>query len=148
MLIRRAKSSDAEILASHNVMLAQESEQCTIMKDTTLAGIYSVLTDPSKGFYVVALENERIVGQLMITFEWSDWRNQQIWWVQSVYVKSGYRRQGVFHNMFKYIEAEAKKAGVSLIRLYVHDSNVDACKVYNNLGMLPAPYNMYEYKVH
>lgn len=148
MLIRRAKSSDTEILASHNVLLAQESEQYTMMYDTTLAGVFSVLTDPSKGFYVVALENERIVGQLMITFEWSDWRNQQIWWIQSVYVKIGFRRHRVFHNMFKYIEAEAKKAGVSLIRLYVHGSNVDACQVYDTLGMLPAPYTMYEYKVH
>ncbi|MBU0498376.1 MAG: GNAT family N-acetyltransferase [Candidatus Thermoplasmatota archaeon] len=147
MQIRRAASSDAKVLASHNVMLAQESENCKIELETTLAGVYSVLADPSKGFYVVALENEKIVGQLMITFEWSDWRNRQIWWVQSVYVKFGFRRKGVFQNMFKYIETEAKTACVSLIRLYVHDTNVNACLVYDALGLQPAPYHMYEFNV-
>ena len=138
-------SKDAEILAKHNVMMAKESENVDIDFDTTLAGISSVLDDNSKGFYLVTEEKGDIVGQLMITYEWSDWRNKVIWWIQSVYVSSNFRLKGVFSGLLQAVYSLGEKEGVSCFRLYVHCSNSGAIEVYRKLNLAEGKYVMFEF---
>jgi ribosomal protein S18 acetylase RimI-like enzyme len=103
----------------------------------------AVLRDRSKGFYRVALLGDTVVGQTMITFEWSDWNNAIRWWVQSVYVRPEARRQGVYRRLFESLLAEAKAEGVCGIRLYVHRENRAAQQVYQRLGFEHTHYHLY-----
>lgn len=99
-------------------------------------GVTAALQDPRKGRYYLAVEGDRVVGQTMITFEWSDWRNGTFWWLQSVYVDPAYRQRGVFRLLFRTIEQEARAdAGVCGIRLYVEGDNLRAQQTYAALGM-------------
>lgn len=95
----------------------------------------------------MAEENNVVVGQLMVTYEWSDWRNNMVWWIQSVYVKKEYRRRSVFKGLLKAVEEMAKEEGVKVLRLYVHDRNRSAVKVYEHVGMEKTPYLVYQKKV-
>lgn len=142
--VRRATIQDAETLAQNNLSLAQESEETTIGYDTALAGVLTLLRDTTKGFFLVAEEQGEIIGQMMITFEWSDWRNRVIWWLQSVYVHPKSRKKGVFTRMVKQITQEAKSQDVKKLRLYVHRNNTPAIQVYERLGMEQQPYIIYE----
>ena len=144
MKFRKAISTDAKTLAKNNVMMAKESENVDIDFNTTLAGISSVLEDSSKGFYVVAEDKGEIIGQLMITFEWSDWRNKAIWWIQSVYIVGPWRRKGVFSGLLQEIYTLGEKEGVSCFRLYVHGLNRGAIEVYRKLGLVEGKYVMFE----
>ena len=142
--VRRATIRDAETLAQNNLSLAQESEHTTIAYDTALAGVRSLLRDSTKGFLLVAEEHGNIIGQMMITFEWSDWRNTSIWWLQSVYVHPEYRKKGVFTKMIEQITQEAQSQDVKKLRLYVHTDNTAAIDVYERSGMRQQPYIIYE----
>jgi GNAT superfamily N-acetyltransferase len=122
--------------------LARESEGKQLDAATTAR---AVLEDPSKGFYLVAERGGVAVGQLMITFEWSDWRNATFWWIQSVYVDPSARRTGVFRALYDSILSRAKSRGdVCAIRLYVESANNTAYEAYEALGMRRAPYEIYE----
>jgi GNAT superfamily N-acetyltransferase len=143
MLIRRAASKDAAAIAKHNVLLAHESENVTIHYETTLAGVRAVLTDENKGFYLVAEEDNEIIGELMITFEWSDWRNKNMWWLQSGYVKKQWRRKGVFKQLIREVKKLAAEAQVKVLRLYVHNNNIEAMKAYQRMSMRKAPHTIY-----
>jgi GNAT superfamily N-acetyltransferase len=104
-----------------------------------------VLQDPSHGFYVVADAGREIAGALLITYEWSDWRNGRFWWIQSVYVPSDYRRRGVYRALEAYVKAEAEAQGdVCGFRLYVEKNNHVAQQVYANLGMVQSDYDLLE----
>ena len=94
---------------------------------------------------MIAEENDKVVGQTMITFEWSDWRNANIWWIQSVYVDISWRKKGVFKKLFKEIKKMAQKQNVHAFRLYVHDENTEAMKAYEQIGMAKEPYRIYHY---
>ena len=117
MFIRLATPDDAENIAENNVLLANESENLDISFETTLDGVKGVFSDPGKGFYLIVEEDDTIVGQLMITFEWSDWKNKTIWWLQSVYVKENYRVKGIFKHLVEEIRNMASEHNVDIARL-------------------------------
>ena len=144
MRIRNAALDDAEAIARFNVLLAKESENEELEYPTVLNGVRTLLLDERKGFYLVALEKNVVIGQVMVMFEWSDWRNRNIWWLQSVYVDKAWRRKGVFHELFEELWLRAAKEGVGLLRLYAHQTNHDALKVYRRIGMEKAPYFVYQ----
>ena len=145
ILIRPATLADAEIIARFNAAIALETEHLTLNPHRLLKGVQAVLTDSSKGFYIVAEADGSIVGQIMITYEWSDWRNGVFWWIQSVYVEPAYRKQKIFSQLYHTIEQMATDDGtVCGVRLYVERANTRAQTVYENLGMHPTVYEMYE----
>ena len=144
MNIRNAKLSDAEVIATQNILLAKESEGISLSFETVLTGVTTLLSDKRKGFYMLAEENNKIIGQMMITYEWSDWRNTNIWWIQSLYVNKQWRAKGIFSKLFQYIQKEARKHQVQIIRLYVHEHNKVAQKVYKSIGMEKQPYVVFQ----
>lgn len=133
------------IIADQSAAMAREIEDIELDRDRLLAGTRAVLEDAGKGFYVVAEREGRVAGQLMITFEWSDWRNGVFWWIQSVYVEPEARGQGVYTALHRWVHEQARRGGdVCGIRLYVDKSNQNAQRTYRRLGMTPAVYDMYE----
>jgi GNAT superfamily N-acetyltransferase len=125
--------------------LAAETEHITLDQDRLLKGVEALLRDSTKGFYIVAEINNVIVGQLMITYEWSDWRNGVFWWIQSVYVEKTARGTGVFKALFDHINTLAKSSSdVCGLRLYVEKSNARAKQTYERLAMHSSHYEMYE----
>jgi len=143
MKIRRAQKGDAEAITAQNIALAKESENIHLNQLTTLAGVTALLSDEKKGMYLVAEENNTIVGQLMITVEWSDWRNKPIWWVQSVYVQIPWRKQGIFARLLDEAKNMARQQGVGFLRLYAHHHNPSAREVYEKIGWQQDPYVVY-----
>ena len=142
--IREAVKSDITILAKNNQSLANETESILLDKDILRLGIEKAL-ELNDCRYLVAELNNKIVGQTMVTSEWSDWRNGVIWWMQSVYVNPDYRKRGVFQSILKHIENLAEKIPeVKALRLYVMDDNQIAQRVYQNLGMNNSNYLVYE----
>lgn len=105
----------------------------------------ALLEDPAKGIYYVAEVNGTLAGQLMITYEWSDWRNGNLWWIQSVYVKEDFRRAGIFRELFKHLEGLARsRPDVRSLRLYMHSENSTARRSYEKLGMRRTKYEVFE----
>lgn len=147
MKIRIAKIADAEVIMAQNISLAKESENIVLKPEVVLSGVKALISDKKKGFYLVAEEDESIVGQVMITIEWSDWRNKPIWWVQSVYVRKDWRKKDVFTYMLNYIRQKASKQGVAFLRLYVHKNNRPALSVYEKTGWEQEPYLFYHISV-
>ncbi len=143
MKIRCARKEDAEVITAQNIALAKESEKISLRSETTLAGVIALLSDEKKGWYLVAEENKKIIGQLMITVEWSDWRNKPIWWVQSVYVQNAWRNQGVFTRLLDEVKEMARQQGVAFLRLYAHHDNTPALAAYEHLGWQQDPYIIY-----
>ena len=145
MNIRQATLSDAPVIADFNIRLAEESEQLRLEADCVSAGVAAVLRDAAKGIYFVAEMDATVVGQLMITYEWSDWRNGNIWWIQSVYVREEFRGQGVFQALFKHLQGLAQAAKeVCCLRLYMHGDNARARHSYERLGMRRTSYEVFE----
>ena len=143
--IRLGAPADALIIAEFNAAMAQETEALILDQDTLLKGVAAILSDPSKGLYYIAEVEGQIAGQLMITYEWSDWRNATFWWIQSVYVCPEFRQQGVFTALYRYIEQLAQsKSDICGLRLYVEQANVRAQKTYTALGMSSSHYLMME----
>lgn len=143
--IRPATSADWETIAEFNLKLAEETEPHSLDPETVRAGVRALLADDRKGRYFVACLEGRIIGQLMHTWEWSDWRNGDVWWLQSVYVDTAFRRQGVFRSLKQHLEslAEADPAVVGL-RLYVERDNGHAQRTYRELGFKSAGYLVME----
>jgi ribosomal protein S18 acetylase RimI-like enzyme len=143
--IRGALPEDAPVIAGFNAAMALETEHLTLDPVRLRAGVEAVLADAAKGFYFVAEEDGQVVGQLMITFEWSDWRNGNFWWIQSVYVQPETRGLGVYRRLYEHVRSAAADAGnVCGIRLYVERENKRAQEVYRRQGMRAAGYEMYE----
>ena len=143
--IRKAGLVDAPIVAEFNLLLAEETEQLHLDPATVNSGVIAILGDDAKGIYHVAVVEGHVVGQVMITYEWSDWRNGNIWWIQSVYVKKEFRRHGIFRALFKYLEQLARaRPDVCGIRLYMHEANSRARQSYENLGMALTHYEIFE----
>ena len=144
--IRRAISSDAPVIAAFNAAMARETEHLELDPIRLLTGVEAVLADPAKGFYTVAESGGgQVVGQLMITFEWSDWRNGNFWWIQSVYVDAPARGTGVYKRLYEHIRHAAAEAGnVCGLRLYVERDNTRAQEVYRRQGMQATAYRMFE----
>lgn len=145
MIIRRAETRDAASLVDFNQKMALETEHKRLDEVVLAAGVSAVFADPSKGFYVVAEDEGSIVGGLMVTFEWSDWRNKWFWWIQSVYIVPKSRGAGIYSRLYNFVRAEAASKGNACgFRLYVERDNLHAQKVYEKLGMKNSVYFMYE----
>lgn len=143
--VRRATAADATIIAEYNRRMALETEHKRLDPQILAAGVAAMLADPGKGFYLVADEAGEVVGQLAVTFEWSDWRNGWLWWLQSVYVRDDARRRGVFRFLYQEVYRQAREAGnVIGVRLYVERENRRAQETYAALGMTLAPYLVFE----
>ena len=143
--IRRATLSDFAFIVESNVAMAWETEELALNDAVVRAGVGAVLADSSLGFYLVAEIDGNHAGQLMVTYEWSDWRNGLWWWIQSVYVRPEYRRRGVYSALHNHVAEAARSAGgVCGLRLYVEQENTVAQQVYQSLDMYPTRYYMYE----
>jgi ribosomal protein S18 acetylase RimI-like enzyme len=143
--IRRATRRDARALAGFNAAMALETERKALMPHVIGAGVRGLLRRPGSGFYTVAECNGQVIGALMITKEWSDWRNGDFWWIQSVYVRPEYRRQGVYRRLYAYLGKLAAKArAVCGFRLYVESDNRRAQATYEAAGMARTHYVIYE----
>ncbi|MBL7995708.1 GNAT family N-acetyltransferase [bacterium] len=142
--IRLAKKTDLQVLVSYNQKMAKETENKQLDDAVLRQGVANLFDQPQYGFYGVAEFAESIVGQLMITYEWSDWRNGLFWWIQSVYVHPDFRGKGIFRQMYEFILAESSKHPVCGIRLYVDKDNVNAKITYQKCGMAISHYDMYE----
>lgn len=143
--IREATPSDAETIASYNIRMAVETEGRSLAADVIGPGVAALISDAGKGRYWVAETAGKLVGQIMITYEWSDWRNGTLWWIQSVYVHPDFRRQGVYSALYRYVEAQAKASdNVRGLRLFVENDNTRARKTYEALGMKDPNYRVME----
>jgi len=143
--IRQATIADAAVIARFNASIAIETEQITLDHERLRKGVEALLQDSSKGIYFLAELNNVIVGQTMITYEWSDWRNGTFWWIQSVYVTQEGRGKGVFKSLYEYILSLARsRTDVCGLRLYVEENNTRARQTYERLGMKESHYRMYE----
>jgi GNAT superfamily N-acetyltransferase len=143
--IRQARPADAAVIADFNSRLAWETEQRRLPSATVRRGVAALLSDPAKGIYFVAELDGVVVGQLLITYEWSDWRNGNFWWIQSVYVAAESRQGGVFRALFEQVRQQAKdRHDVCGLRLYVEHHNGRAQRAYEKLGMERARYDIFE----
>ena len=143
--VRAATIDDLASLVAFNIAMAAESEDKPLDADVLGEGIEAVLTDSAHGVYLVAELDGAVVGALMITYEWSDWRNGRFWWIQSVFVVESQRRQGVYRALHGRARALAKDDPTSCgLRLYVEQDNTGAQTVYRKLGMDETAYRLYE----
>ncbi|WP_397570311.1 GNAT family N-acetyltransferase [Schlesneria sp. T3-172] len=143
--IRVAVAEDCDVISEFNKRLAHETENKSLSHDQITRGVRTLLENPQHGRYFVAQIGGEIIGQLMHTREWSDWRNGEIWWLQSVYVLPEFRRRGVFRRLFQYLEELARQTpGVIGLRLYAEEHNAAALNVYATLGLTHAGYVVLE----
>lgn len=143
--IREANSEDADLLADFNIQMALETEQKMLDPGLIHNGIRRLFEEPDLGFYTVVEVDGEIVGALMITTEWSDWRNGLFWWIQSVYVLPEFRRQGMFASLYKHIRDRARQdPAICGLRLYVEKENTRAQQTYLKVGMQETDYRLYE----
>lgn len=149
--VRTATLADVERIAAFQQAMALETEGKMLDATTLRQGIAAVFDAPHKGFYLVAVadtaedDTDPVVGSLLITYEWSDWRNATFWWIQSVYVDAGWRRRGVYRAMYDHVLSLAgTRGGVCGIRLYVERTNAIARQTYDRLGMHKSHYDLYE----
>ncbi|PWF63712.1 GNAT family N-acetyltransferase [Shewanella sp. BC20] len=147
MLIRKAKVQDLTALVQFNQAMAQETEGLALDEMTLIKGVNTLLNHPEKGFYLVAEIDGEIVGSLMVTFEWSDWRAKDYYWIQSVYIRPQNRRQGIYGKLYAEVKQLAEaNGGAASFRLYVEQENTTAQQTYQALGMKQSYYLMYEEK--
>lgn len=145
IIIRRALPADADTIAGFNCAMALETEGKQLDPETISAGVNALFDHPEYGFYIVAEADRRIVACLLITYEWSDWRNGLVWWIQSVYVHPDFRRRGIYRQMYSFIKNLAQKQNnIAGIRLYVEKDNTTAQQSYRRLGMSETAYRLYE----
>ncbi len=145
IIIRKASSEDAASIIEFQQKMAWETEQMTLGTDIVTRGVKAVFSNPVLGQYWVAEESGLVIASLLITFEWSDWRNTSVWWFQSVYVLPSFRRKGIFRSMYQHVKNEAEAHGAAGLRLYVEANNSRAQKTYEALGMKHEHYTMYEW---
>jgi GNAT superfamily N-acetyltransferase len=147
--IRQARPEDAATIVSFSAAMALETEGRRLDLDRLYLGTIALLESPNRGFFMVAelerADDRQLLGQLLITYEWSDWRNGAFWWIQSVYVDPSWRRQSVFRRMHETVMAAAKtSSNVCGVRLYVEESNSAAQAVYRKVGLTPSSYAIFE----
>ena len=145
ILIRLARSEDLPEIVEFNCRLARETEDLELNVARLRQGVERALADPAMGRYLMAEVDGQVVGQIMHTYEWSDWRCGMFWWLQSVYVMPDYRRSGVFSALFEELMRLARSdQDVCGLRLYVERGNLGAQKTYLNLGLADAHYRVHE----
>lgn len=145
MRIRLARRRDAAALIAFNSAMALETEAKALFPEVIGAGVRHLLAHPQSGFYLVAEENREVIAALMITKEWSDWRNGDFWWVQSVYVLPAHRGRGIYRRLYRHVQRlAATRRSVVGFRLYVDHDNARARRVYRSLGMKETRYRVFE----
>ena len=145
-LIRKAHPSEKDAIAGFQLLMARESEGMELDREELLKGVKGVFEDPSRGCYFVAEVGGMLVASLLITYEWSDWRNRTIYWLQSLYVVPEYRRQGIFRAMYDHIVNLVRKdPGAAGLRLYVDSGNMAAQGAYLSVGMDGGHYRVFEW---
>ncbi|TNF88840.1 MAG: GNAT family N-acetyltransferase [Gammaproteobacteria bacterium] len=145
MIIRQALVQDAAELTEFNISMARETEGIELIPEVIGAGVRAMIDNPQRGFYLVVELDNGIQASLMVTTEWSDWRNGMFWWIQSVYVRPQYRRQGLYRVLYERVrELAEQEPSVCGFRLYVERDNSVAQKTYSALGMNQTEYRIYE----
>lgn len=145
-MIRQAKETDSFPIVEFQLAMAWETEQLQLDEPTVVKGVAAVFADPSKGIYYVAEIEGKVVGSLLTTFEWSDWRNGTVLWIQSVYVRPEFRKKSIFSRLYKHIqELVVSNPDLRGIRLYADKTNIPAHGVYEHLGMTAEHYQMFEW---
>ena len=143
--IREATLEDTESIVRFQEGMALETEGKVLDEALLRDGITAIFDSTQKGFYIVAEVGSVVVGSLLITYEWSDWRNATFWWIQSVFVDANWRRKGVYRSMYEYVVNVAKsRKDICGIRLYVERTNTIAQETYKDLGMTHSHYDLYE----
>jgi ribosomal protein S18 acetylase RimI-like enzyme len=141
--VRSATAADIDVIVQFNTAMALETEAKTLDPSVLRAGVAAVFAEPRRGFYLIAERAGEVAGCLLITYEWSDWRNGDWWWLQSVYVHPEHRRGGVFRALYAQVERLAAARDAFGIRLYVEQDNRRAQETYIALGMHEEQYRMY-----
>ena len=148
LIIRKAKLEDLEGIVALNIQMSKETDTKIIDENVVREGVKAVLRNVVKGFYLIAEEENNykiLAGQLMVTFEWSDWKNKNIWWIHNVYVDKKYRNKKVFSQLYRCaVKMASSERNVVVLRLYVEDYNVSAKQVYESFGMKKTSYEIYE----
>ena len=145
IVVRQATLDDSTILSQFNMSMAEETEGRQLDQTTVNAGVKQLLRDSRQGFYLMAEVGGSARGSLMITYEWSDWRNGLFWWIQSVYVVPAARRSGVFTALYQYVKKMAQDDEAACgLRLYMEKDNLPARAVYMAMGMDTTPYQVFE----
>ena len=145
MNLRHATVDDAQALAEFNINMALETEGIELIPEVIRAGVEAMIENPQMGFYLVVEHEGEIAASLMVTTEWSDWRNGLFWWIQSVYVTTAYRRQGLYQKLYERVKSLAEdEKNVCGFRLYVEHCNTNAQSTYRALGMEETDYKVYE----
>ncbi|MBN8728390.1 MAG: GNAT family N-acetyltransferase [Xanthomonadales bacterium] len=148
VVVREARAGDAGFIAAANAAMALETEDKRLDRATLEQGVRAVLADAARGFYLVAEQEGVVVGCVLVTREWSDWRNADWWWLQSVYVLPEARRRGVFRALQGELRRRAAAAsGVAGLRLYVERDNQSAQATYAALGFAGTAYRMLEWPI-
>ncbi|NLG35954.1 MAG: GNAT family N-acetyltransferase [Lentisphaerae bacterium] len=143
--VRHATAAESGRIAAFNRAMALETEGLALEEQTVSSGVVALMGHPERGFYLVAEVDGAVAGCLLVTFEWSDWRNKMFWWIQSVYVKPEQRGHGVYSALYAKVRELAEQVGnVCGFRLYVHKDNATAQETYRNLGMEETAYIIYE----
>jgi len=144
--VRKANREDIPDIVDFQKQMAQETEDFSLNDQKINLGVKAVFGDPEKGFYMVSVIESKVVASMMITPEWSDWRNGHFLWIQSLYVIPEFRKKGVFRKMFQYVKQVVVESENYLgLRLYVEENNKNAMDVYTNVGMRDSYYKMFEW---
>lgn len=143
-VVRRANRGDLDRIVAFNRAMARETEDRELDLETIRAGVSALLDDPGRGRYLLAEREGTTVGQAMVTYEWSDWRDGAVWWIQSVYVAPEHRGEGVYRRLHEHIRRLSREEGAVGLRLYVDRENEAARRTYERLGMEHSRYVMYE----
>lgn len=145
IIVREANPGDTDVLVQFQQCMAQETEGISLDLDILREGVNAIFLSVDKGFFLVAEVNGQVAASLLITYEWSDWRNATFWWIQSVYVDVQLRRKGVFKAMYNYVyDLAVSRDDICGIRLYVDRNNLVAQQIYDSIGMSSSHYYMYE----
>ena len=144
--IRRALSEEFTEISEFQERMALETENLILNASTVQKGVSAVLADPSKGLYFVAEADGLVVGSLLVTYEWSDWRNGQVLWIQSVYILPEYRNKSIFSRLYNHIKQQVQEDNNLVgIRLYVDKANTAASDIYAHCGMDGDHYRLFEW---
>ncbi|MEY2830639.1 MAG: hypothetical protein RIQ33_2497 [Bacteroidota bacterium] len=144
MQTRLATINDSPIISAFNKAIAFETEHKTLPDEIALLGVENLIKQPQYGFYIVHEIDEKIIASIMITYEWSDWQNELVWWIQSVYVKPTHRKQGVFKQMLLFIEQLAKQQSINSLKLYMEKENKVAHQVYLKNNFIETDYLLFQ----
>jgi GNAT superfamily N-acetyltransferase len=146
MQIRKGEKADAATIAGFQVEMAMETEDLTLDLPTVIKGVNKILDEPNRGYYWLAEKDGEVIGSFLILFEWSDWRNGEVLWIQSLFVKSAHRGKKVFRKMYDDLQAVVNNNPDYMgIRLYVEKTNLKAQQVYEAIGMTREHYDLYEW---